>query len=100
MFLARLATFQVVDCVVYTVYTMQMVTVLSDRHLKYKVNENDHNPPHVHVEGGGASIRINLLTLEVMDRETMFSESTMRKIRLKVAENRELFLDKWREMHG
>lgn len=79
---------------------MQMVTVLSDRHLKYKVNENDHNPPHVHVEGGGASIRINLLTLEVMDRETMFSESTMRKIRLKVAENRELFLDKWREMHG
>ena len=77
-----------------------MVTVLSDGHLKYKVNENDHSPPHVHVEGGGASVRINLLNLEVMDAQTDFSESTVRKIRLKVAENRELFLDKWRERHG
>lgn len=79
---------------------MYMVTVLSDSHLKYKVNQHDHNPPHVHVEGGGASVRINLLTLEIMDRETGFSEATIRKIRLKIAENRELFLDKWRQMHG
>lgn len=31
-----------------------MVTVLRVGQLKYKVNKRDHNPPHVHVEGGGA----------------------------------------------
>jgi hypothetical protein len=74
-----------------------MVTVLFNKHLKYKVNKRDHNPPHVHVEGGGASVRINLLTLEVMDAETDFSLSTLRKIVEYVAGNKETLLEKWVE---
>ena len=74
-----------------------MTTVLSTRHLK--INENDHNPPHVHVEGGGASVRINLNTLEVMDSETGFSKSTLKKIIAAVTDLQDYLLDEWRERH-
>lgn len=77
-----------------------MVTVLNIHNLKYKINENDHNPPHVHVEGAGCKLRINLLTLEVMDTRTDFSKNTVRKIIEFVAENRIYFLDTWEDIHG
>jgi hypothetical protein len=77
-----------------------MVTVLSARHLKYKINENDHNPPHVHVEGCGGEIRINLLTLEIMDDQTEFSKSMIRHIQEFVRRNRIYFLDRWEQVHG
>ena len=77
-----------------------MVTVLSERHLKYKINENDHNPPHVHVEGGGASVRTNLMTLEVMDDNTNFSPLLVRRIQDFVRQNRSYLLDRWEDVHG
>lgn len=79
---------------------MTRVKVLSSKDLAYKINERDHNPPHVHVEGMGASIRINLLTLELMDSETAFSASTLRKILDVVRENKNLLLDEWEKAHG
>jgi hypothetical protein len=54
----------------------------------------------VHVEGGGASVRINLLTIEVMDTKTDFSHATLNKIVEKVRENRWLLLDEWEKKHG
>lgn len=57
-----------------------MVTVLRVGQLKYKVNKRDHNPPHVHVEGGGATIRVNLLTLEIMDDDTAFQKTWSEKL--------------------
>lgn len=77
-----------------------MVTVFQVNNLKYKVNQRDHNPPHVHVEGLGASVRINLLTLEVMDTRTEFSEKWVKRIVQSVAENREALFEKWMELHG
>lgn len=77
-----------------------MVTVLTFRHLKYKINENDHNPPHVHVEGGGAEMRINLITLEIMDEETDFSKSIIWHILDYVRRNRLFLLDRWEMIHG
>ena len=79
---------------------MARIKVLSSPHLAYRVNDDDHNPPHIHVEGGGASVRINLITLEVMDSHTAFSLSTLRKIIEKVRENRRLLLDEWEKKHG
>lgn len=76
-----------------------MVTVLTSRNIKFKINENDHNPPHVHAEGGGASLRINLNTLEIMDNETEFSKSMTNFILDFVAENRILLLDEWEKKH-
>jgi hypothetical protein len=79
---------------------MTRLKALSSKHLAYKINDDDHNPPHVHIEGGGASVRMNLLTLQFMDRETGFSNSTLRKILEKVRENRWLLLDEWEKKHG
>lgn len=76
-----------------------MVTVLRVGKLKYKVNRRDHSPPHVHVEGGGATVRVNLLTLEVMDVSTEFSKSMVRKIVMYIAEHKEELLEKWVEFH-
>lgn len=79
---------------------MTRIKALSSKHLVYKINENDHRPPHVHVEGMGASVRINLLTLEIMDTETDFSQSTLNRILRVVKENRNLLLERWEELHG
>jgi hypothetical protein len=79
---------------------MTRIKALSSKHLVYKINENDHRPPHVHVEGMGASVRINLLSLEVMDSETEFSTSTLNRILRVVKENRLLLLERWEELHG
>lgn len=77
-----------------------MNTVIAFRHIKYKINANDHSPPHVHCEAFGASLRVNLLTLEPMDERTDFGPSTVREILRFVAANREMFLEKWEEFHG
>ena len=79
---------------------MTRIKALSSKHLVYKINENDHRPPHVDVEGMGASVRINLLTLEIMDTETDFSQSTLNRILRVVKENRNLLLERWEELHG
>jgi len=79
---------------------MTRIKALSSKHLSYRINDDDHNPPHVHVEGGGASVRINLLTLEVMDPRSDFSLSTLRKIVEKVRENKWLLFDEWEKRHG
>ena len=68
--------------------------------MKYKINENDHNPPHVHIEGGGYSMRVNLLTMEVMDDEVGFSRSTVRHILEIVKANRNYLLERWEAIHG
>lgn len=77
-----------------------MVTVLSSRNLKFKIFAKDHPPPHVHVEGGGGHLRINLLSLEPMDNETDFSASTLRMILQFVGRHRDLFIEQWEEYHG
>ncbi len=79
---------------------MSRIKVLSSPHLSYKINEDDHNPPHVHVEGGGASVRIHLMTLEVLDNQTQFSPSTLRKILETVRNNQWLLLEEWENRHG
>ncbi|MBL7555937.1 MAG: hypothetical protein JNM24_08965 [Bdellovibrionaceae bacterium] len=48
----------------------------------------------------GASVRINLLTLSLVDDETDFSNSTLNRILKVVKENRLLLLERWEELHG
>lgn len=70
-------------------YIICMSTVVKALDLKFKINENDHNPPHVHVVGYGAKVRIDLETLEVMDSKTGFSLGAIRRIQEVVRQNRE-----------
>lgn len=79
---------------------MTRIKVLSSRHLVYKIHENDHRPPHLHIEGMGASLRVNLLTLEVMDEQTDFSHGTVNRILKVIHENRIFLLQRWEEIHG
>ena len=67
--------------------------------LKFKVNANDHSPPHVHVEGRGTSVRINLLTLDFMDTETDFSKGTLDRILAEVTKRKDELLEEWETYH-
>ncbi len=82
------------------VYFVTRIKALSSKHIVYKINENDHSPPHVHIEGSGASVRINLLTLEILDKETGFSHATLNRIIKVVKKNRSLLLERWEELYG
>ena len=84
----------------YIQYIQHMTVVFRTPNLKYKVNERDHLPPHVHIEGKGCSVRINLLSLEIMDTDTKFSISTLREIFEFVGRNQRLLLDEWEARHG
>lgn len=74
-------------------------TVFIFESLKFKINANDHNPPHVHVEGRGSSIRINLLTLEYMDKQTDFSLGTLERIKAEVVKRKDELLEEWKKYH-
>ena len=76
-----------------------MSVILRIGKVNFKINAKDHNPPHVHVEGYGESVRINLNDLEQMD-DTGFSPSALRMIREAVRMHHEELLDKWKEYHG
>ena len=67
--------------------------------LKFKINANDHNPPHVHVEGRGTSVRINLLTLDFMDDQTDFSQGTLDRIMSEVIKRKCELLEEWEKYH-
>ena len=67
--------------------------------LKFKINANDHSPPHVHVEGKGASVRINLRTLDFMDDETDFSRGTLDRIMSEVIKRQDELMEEWNKYH-
>jgi hypothetical protein len=67
--------------------------------LKFKINANDHNPPHVHIEGGGTSVRINLLTLDFMDDQTDFSQGTLDRIMKEVIKRKNALMEEWEKYH-
>lgn len=76
-----------------------MATVVRFKNIKIKVNANDHNPPHCHVEGYGASVRINLLTFEQMN-DTDFSPAALREIIEQVKKYHKELLAEWESHHG
>lgn len=67
--------------------------------LKIKINANDHNPPHVHIEGNGTSVRINLLTLDFMDTQTDFSQGTLDRIMSEVIKRKDELMEEWEKYH-
>jgi hypothetical protein len=76
-----------------------MVMVFESRNIKFKINANDHNPPHVHAEGLGCKLRVNLLTFEPMDKTTGFSLAAVRMIIEEVKNRQEELLNQWRDYH-
>jgi Domain of unknown function (DUF4160) len=60
---------------------------------------NDHGPPHVHVFNGGAESVIELLPLAIRENYRMSRAQLRRAVDL-VADNHELLVQAWREIHG
>jgi hypothetical protein len=80
-----------------------MPTILRFRGLRVVVYVNDHRPPHVHVVGPSREARIALgderehpwlMTNEGLSRRQLSAAL------LKISENRDLLIRRWRELHG
>jgi hypothetical protein len=76
-----------------------MTTVVRIGKVKFRINPRDHSPPHVHVEGYGETVRINLMTFEQMD-DTGFSPAALRMIKDAVRLHRESLINMWEVYHG
>ena len=75
-----------------------MGTVIEFHGIKIKVNANDHNPPHVHIEGCGGRARYDLNKMEYMEYEG-FSRSDLRAIESVIRRKAWLLWDEWRRFH-
>lgn len=79
-----------------------MVTIYRANGLRVVIFLDDHEPAHVHVFGDGQA-KINLVgadgEAELIWAEGMKSSDVRRAMRM-VADRREEFLKRWREVHG
>lgn len=79
-----------------------MVTIHRAHGLRIVIYTDDHEPAHVHVFGDGHA-KINLAGLDG-EPELVWAEdmkrNEVRRAMAVVTENREMFLARWREMHG
>ena len=73
-------------------------TVLRDDGLNFMIFTNDHEPPHVHVTGGGRKGRFKITPPEVYDYND-FDSKTTKRILKKIADKQDYFLKKWHEAH-
>jgi hypothetical protein len=61
---------------------------------------NDHEPVHVHLKKAGSEIKVNALTLELMQVKGDISNRDIRKALEIVAEHQLLINQKWGELRG
>jgi hypothetical protein len=95
------AILAILDIYTECIYNGFMSTVVwLDNGLKIKVNANDHNPPHVHVEGNGGKVRIRLDTFAEMNGTRGFGPRDVAKIKMAVRYYADQLWSKWNEYHG
>ncbi len=75
-----------------------MGTVIWFNGVRIRVNDKDHNPPHVHCERGDATARYDILNLEWMDCEG-FTRSDLRKLEEQILLDIDACLAEWRLLH-
>jgi hypothetical protein len=75
-----------------------MVLVESFRSIKIKVNANDHNPPHCHIDGNGGIARYNLLKHEWMTSDG-FTRKDLEEIKEVIERRYDEIMNTWKELH-
>ena len=77
-----------------------MVTVLYRQRHGYDVRiyTKDHPPAHAHVWKGDKNLRIDLTTFEISENRG-YNVREIRQIRKLVADNEELLLEVWSDIH-
>jgi hypothetical protein len=80
-----------------------MPTILRFRGLRVMIYSYDHRPSHVHVIGPGAEARIALggegARPWVMTNDGLSRRDVVRAL-AEIERNRDLLIQRWREMHG
>ena len=76
-----------------------MPTVWNERGFIFMVHSNDHEPVHVHAYKAGGVVLIDVRDLSVRKVINM-KKADVKLAKQIVADNSELFLQKWEEIHG
>lgn len=71
-----------------------MPTILRSNGYRFFFYVNDHSPMHIHIEKDNKTAKFNLDPLELI-RSRKFNTSEIREIRKLVANNKEVFKQKW-----
>lgn len=80
-----------------------MPTILRFRGLRVVIYANDHRPPHVHVIGPGREARIALGDEHEHPRLMTNERLSRRQVAealVEISRNRDLLIQRWREIHG
>ena len=75
-----------------------MVTVLRAAGLRFVIYTDDHEPAHVHVYGDGEA-RIDVIGMAVLSNRGMTRRDLARALAV-VQREQNLFLERWKEIHG
>ena len=76
-----------------------MPTILRLEGFEFRIWTNDHEPPHVHVFKGDGQAKIEIESAEVVRLWNMRRQD-VRRAEAIVNENRLIFLEAWRQIHG
>ena len=74
-----------------------MPTIFWLGNIRIVINTKDHGPPHVHVLAPGASAKIRIDNLEVMESQG-FNERTLKKILIFMEQTKFILMEKWDEI--
>lgn len=58
---------------------------------------NEHNPIHIHISKGDSEAKFNVLTVELIENHG-FKKNELRLIESLVDENREIIIERWKEI--
>lgn len=75
-----------------------MVTVHREGGMRFVIYLDDHDPAHVHLYGDGEA-RIDIVTLRILSIRGMNRRDAARPLAI-TTEHRDLFLQRWTEIHG
>lgn len=76
-----------------------MPTVWSERGFIFMIHTNDHEPVHVHAYKAGGVVLLNIDDLGAR-KIIALKKADVKLAKQIVAANRDLFLQKWEEIHG
>jgi hypothetical protein len=75
-----------------------MPTVWSERGFIFMIHTNDHEPAHIHAYKAGGVVLINVRDLSLR-KVINLKKADVKLAKQIAADNRELFLQKWEEIH-
>lgn len=76
-----------------------MPTIIRKDGFDVTIFTNDHEPPHVHVFKADAEIVVNLDPVSIRDNYRMSKREAVKAVDI-VADNREMLLEAWNQIHG